>query len=87
MSPGELPVINDPTPDELRERIESAIPGARVTEADGDGHHFRVTVVSDEFEGLSRIERHRRVNEVFQGELGGRIHALSMSCQTPEEEQ
>ncbi len=81
----ELPVINDPTPDELRERIEAAIPGSQVTEADGDGHHLRVSIVSDAFEGLSRIDRHRLVNEIFAGELGGRIHALSMSCKTPEE--
>ena len=82
-----LPVHNDPTPDELKERIETALPGSSVTEADGDGHHFRVRVVSPTFEGKSLIERHRSINEVFAGELGGRIHALSMSCVTPEEDQ
>ena len=80
-----LPVLNDPSPDELRERIEAAIPDSRVTEADGDGHHFRVTVISDSFEGVSRINRHRTINEIFEGELGGRIHAHSISCQTSEE--
>ena len=82
-----LPMHEDPTPDELRERIESALPGSRVTESDGDGHHFRVRIVSPTFAGQSLIERHRSVNEVFAGELGGRIHALSMSCVTPEEDQ
>ncbi|MCX6387210.1 MAG: BolA/IbaG family iron-sulfur metabolism protein [Solirubrobacterales bacterium] len=87
MSFGDLPVLNDPTPGELTERIEDAIPGSRVVEADGDGHHFRVKVVSEAFEGLSRIDRHRLINKIFEGELGGRIHALSIGCQTPEEEQ
>ncbi|MEI6446610.1 MAG: BolA/IbaG family iron-sulfur metabolism protein [Actinomycetes bacterium] len=82
-----LPVHNDPTPSELTERIENAIPGAKVLEADGDGHHFRVKVVAPAFEGLSLLERHRTINEIFAGELGGRIHALSMSCLTPEENQ
>jgi stress-induced morphogen len=82
-----LPMHNDPTPAELVERIEAALPGSKVTEADGDGHHFRVRVVSSSFEGLSLIQRHRTINEVFAGELGGRIHALSMSCVTPEEAQ
>ena len=81
-----LPMSQDPTPAEIGERIERAIPGAKVTEADGDGHHFRVRVVADAFDGLSLLERHRKVNEVFAGELGGRIHALSMSCATPEED-
>jgi stress-induced morphogen len=82
-----LPMHNDPTPAELSERIESVLAGSKVTEASGDGHHFRVRIVSPTFEGLSLIERHRTVNEVFAGELGGRIHALSMSCVTPEEDQ
>ncbi|MEI6663940.1 MAG: BolA/IbaG family iron-sulfur metabolism protein [Actinomycetes bacterium] len=80
-----LPMAEDATPDEIAERIVAAIPNSKVTESHGDGHHFRVTVVSDAFEGVSRIDRHRLINEVFAGELGGRIHALSISCLTPEE--
>ena len=30
------------------------------------------------FAGLSRIAQHRLVYDVFDGELGGRIHALSL---------
>jgi stress-induced morphogen len=85
MSFDPLPVIQDPTPSEIAERIEAAIPNSKVVEADGDGHHFRVAVISPDFEGDSRIERHRRINAIFEGELGGRIHALSISCKTPEE--
>ena len=69
-----------PSSDHLRERIESAIPGARadVTDLTGGGDHFRAIVVAQEFGGLSRIEQHRRVYGVFGTEIGGAIHALSL---------
>ena len=69
-----------PSTDELKDRIEAAIPGARaeVTDLTGGGDHFRATVVAAEFAGLSRIEQHRRVYAVFGPEIGGPIHALSL---------
>ena len=69
-----------PTTDDLKLRIEEAIPGARVdvTDLTGGGDHFRATVVAPEFDGLSRIEQHRRVYAVFGAEIGGPIHALSL---------
>jgi stress-induced morphogen len=69
-----------PSSDDLKTRIEAAIPGARadVTDLTGGGDHFRAVVVSPEFAGLSRIEQHRRVYAVFGAEVGGPIHALSL---------
>jgi stress-induced morphogen len=69
-----------PTTDDLKQRIEAAIPGARadVTDLTGGGDHFRATVVAPEFARMSRIEQHRRVYAVFGAEIGGRIHALSL---------
>jgi stress-induced morphogen len=69
-----------PTTDELKQRIETAIPGARadVTDLTGGGDHFRALVASPEFAGLSRIEQHRRVYAVFGSDIGGPIHALSL---------
>jgi stress-induced morphogen len=74
-----------PSADELQERIESALPGAAVNVHDltGGGDHFRAEVVSDRFEGLSRLEQHRLVYDVFGGEIGGPIHALSIKTSTP----
>jgi acid stress-induced BolA-like protein IbaG/YrbA len=65
------------TPEELKQRIEAAIPGARA-EVSGDGHHFNAVVSASAFDGLSRIAQHRLVYDVFGDELGGRIHALSI---------
>ena len=69
-----------PSTDELKQRIEAAIPGARadVTDLTGGGDHFRATVVASAFAGLSRIEQHRRVYAVFGTDIGGPIHALSL---------
>ncbi len=70
-----------PTTDDLKARIEGAIPEARaeVVDLTGGGDHFRATVVSPAFAGLSRIAQHRLVYDVFGAEVGGPIHALSLS--------
>ncbi len=70
-----------PSADDLKQRIEASIEGARVDVQDltGGGDHFRATVIAPEFAGLSRIEQHRRVYAVFGAEVGGPIHALSLS--------
>ena len=74
-----------PTADELKTRIEDAIPGAQATVEDltGGGDHFRAEVVSDRFDGLSRIDQHKLVYDVFGEEVGGPIHALSLKTSIP----
>jgi BolA protein len=47
--------------------------------------HFRVRIVSDCFEGLSRVERQRRVHAALAHELATQIHALSLTAITPAE--
>jgi acid stress-induced BolA-like protein IbaG/YrbA len=70
------------TTEELKERIEAAIPGATAT-VTGDGHHFDAVVTSSAFEGLTRIAQHRLVYDVFGLEVGDRIHALSIQTRSP----
>jgi stress-induced morphogen len=69
-----------PSTEELKQRIEAAIPDARadVVDLTGGGDHFRATVIAPAFADLSRIEQHRRVYAVFGAEIGGPIHALSL---------
>ena len=52
-----------PSADDLKQRIETALPGstAQVEDLTGGGDHFRAEVTSDRFEGLSRIEQHQLV--------------------------
>ena len=74
-----------PSADQLKERIEAALPEAEVHVEDltGGGDHFRAEVVSGRFDGLSRIEQHKLVYGVFGDEVGGAIHALSIKTSTP----
>src|SRR5438067_8784645 len=64
-----------PTTNELKERIESALPGseANVEDLTGGGDHFRAEIVSERFAGLSRIEQHRLAYDVCGNEIGGPI--------------
>lgn len=75
-----------PTAQEIKQRIEAAIPGARAEVEDwtGGGDHFRATVTAQAFAGRSRIEQHRLVYEIFGQEIGGPIHALSLKTASPQ---
>lgn len=50
----------------------------------GSESHFKVTLVSDAFEGMALLVRHRRVHEHLADEMT-RIHALSIHAYTPAE--
>ncbi len=75
-----------PSAEELKARIEQAIPGstASVEDLTGGGDHFRAEVVSERFAGLSRIEQHQLVYGIFGSDIGGPIHALSLKTSVPQ---
>jgi stress-induced morphogen len=74
-----------PSAEEIKQRIEAAIPGAsaEVEDYTGGGDHFRATVTAAAFAGLTRIQQHRLVYDVFGAEIGGPIHALALKTQVP----
>jgi acid stress-induced BolA-like protein IbaG/YrbA len=72
------------TPEELKQRIEAEIAGARA-EVTGDGRHFKAVVSAPAFAGLGRIAQHRLVYDVFGAEVGDRIHALSIQTKPAKE--
>jgi len=49
--------------------------------------HFKIFLVSDAFETLSRVERQRLVNECLKEVFEEGLHALSMRLKTPEEDK
>jgi BolA protein len=63
---------------------ESALHAGHAGARPGAGH-FRALVVSDRFEGKSRLERQRLVYAALDDEMGTQIHALSMSTLTRDE--
>jgi BolA protein len=52
---------------------------------EGGETHFRVELVSEQFHGKSRVERHRMVNMLLADELAGRVHALALSLRAPDD--
>jgi BolA protein len=49
--------------------------------------HFTVRIVSDLFQGLSRVARSRAVNTVLASEFTDGLHALSLHLRAPGENQ
>lgn len=47
--------------------------------------HFKVVLVSDVFQGMPLIARHRLVNDIVNEELAGTIHALALHTYTPKQ--
>ena len=72
-------------PAHLDVRDESASHEGHAGARPGGETHFRVAIVSSAFDGLSRVERHRRVHDVLDADLKGRVHALSLTLLTPDE--
>ncbi len=52
---------------------------------EGSETHFKVIAVSAHFNGLTRIARHRIVNNLLKNEFETGLHALSMHLYTEEE--
>lgn len=53
----------------------------------GDGDHYRVQIVSDQFTGLSRVKRHQLVYAALGQKMGNDLHALSIQTLTPAEKE
>jgi BolA protein len=47
--------------------------------------HFKVLVVSNAFDGKSRIDRQRMINDLLKSELTNGLHALTQKTLTPAE--
>ena len=84
------------TADELRRRL-AALEPVRLDIADdsaqhaghagaGGGGHFRVTIVSPRFAGLTTMARHRLVYQTAGDLMNGPIHALSIVARAPTED-
>lgn len=47
--------------------------------------HFKVVVVSKQFDDLALVARHRQINEILKEELAGPVHALAIHAYTAED--
>lgn len=51
----------------------------------GSESHFKVVLVSPDFEGKSLLARHRMINAILKEELAQQVHALALHTYTESE--
>ncbi|MDH5561179.1 MAG: BolA/IbaG family iron-sulfur metabolism protein [Deltaproteobacteria bacterium] len=74
------------TKEEFENRIIKALPNAKVEAKDmtGGGDHFSVQVSSDKFKGKTLVEQHQIINQIFEEDFKGTLHALSIQTFIPK---
>lgn len=90
--------MTDTRAERIQQMLDQAFAAARVTVRDDSarhaGHpgardgagHFSVRIVSQDFSGRSRLERHRLVYEALAQMLPREIHALNIVAVSPDED-
>ena len=71
----------------IKEMIKKAISDANVEVYDttGTSDHFKVVVISNTFEGMTLIKRHKLIYKILNQYITKEIHALQIVAQTQEE--
>jgi BolA protein len=83
--------------DRIRELLQAALSPSKLEVGDDShlhvghagaatgGGHFSVKIVSERFEGLRLVMRHRLVYDAVQGMMHTDIHALAITAMAPSE--
>ena len=71
---------------EIERLIKAKMPDAEVsiTDLKGDGDHYSARVVSEAFQGLTRVQQHKLVYDALEGRMGGALHALALQTAAPD---
>jgi len=72
-------------PEDLTVSDQSAQHEGHAGHRPGGETHFDVRIVSAQFDGLTRVERQRRIYAALDDEFRGGLHALSLKALTPAE--
>jgi stress-induced morphogen len=74
-----MPQSETATIEQVQERIEQSLPGARVKVSTFRGDdHFQAEVLAPQFQGKSLVDQHRMVYDALKGILGESMHALAL---------
>jgi BolA family transcriptional regulator, general stress-responsive regulator len=73
------------TPQSLTVEDESHYHESHAGHRPGKQTHFRIYILSKAFEGKSRLERHRMINQILSDEFAGDVHALAIHAAAPGE--
>ncbi len=69
----------------MERRIEREIPGSEA-QVEGADAHYSAVVISQAFEGKTRVEQHQMIYALFREEMASQtIHALALRTVTPSE--
>ena len=75
LSPSILEIIN-----------ESHLHSGHQEQFDGSGeNHLRIRITSPMFSGMTRVERHRKINEVVAPLMSEGLHAVAIEAKAPED--
>jgi len=80
----ELMLRDSFSPMELLVKDQSHLHAGHAGAKEGKGH-FEVTVVSEKFDGVNRIGRHRMVYDALGAFMESDIHALRINAFSPAE--
>lgn len=81
----EQALIETFAPSQLTVHDDSASHAGHAGAPAGGESHFRVDIVASAFDGKSRVERHRLVNQALKAQLAGPVHALAIKARAPGE--
>lgn len=71
--------------EEIKQKLQ-AIDGVHLVDVDGDGYHYKLTVVSNIFTGKSKVARSQWVYQHLGDFIkSGALHALTMQTMTIDE--
>ena len=73
--------------EEIKQRLNSNFINDKVEVFDsrGTGDHFSIIVISDRFDGVSLVNRHRMIYSIFEDKIVNEIHALQIQTYTLQE--
>lgn len=74
-------------PEEIESKLNASLTDAHISVIDmtGTKDHYKVVVVTPDFEGKLPIKRHRMIYGALGEEMKGAIHALTIEAYTPQQ--
>tara|TARA_B100000579_G_C22205370_1_gene564806 strand:+ start:180 stop:428 length:249 start_codon:yes stop_codon:yes gene_type:complete len=72
---------------DIKSKLEQKFQNGKIEVFDsrGTGDHFSLIVISNDFEKIPLIERHRMIYSIFEQEITKEIHALQIQTYTKSE--
>ena len=75
------------TKQDIFKKLTEKFPKSKIEIADmtGQSNHFSLFILSDSFDNMPLIDRHKLIYSIFSEELTTEIHALQIKAYTPSE--